>query len=383
MKTIRHHSTLFYYDGPQVFEARDAIGGHYVAVMIDSGVLDAADAGISGTVDRYFIAGVAPEQLRLFRLGSLELRSLLVDSDEDERYLATADAGIDQPMQLQRLTKPLDCALIPEPGFFLHDKPADEHVLREARERNNLIIEIAAEPAEATSQHRVRAHILAGLLNRVQFLVKYAYRATIVAPSRLVNGDLLDVVVPEVGGPYQVVLEASSTPDAFGGTELGRALPRVDRLLEDVANPQATLAVVTENRGHLVGAYVMLLRFLVACRTGLRYSWAEPKSEHPSSRSVSYTEAGPLVDALLSVETLARETVTLEGVFERFNAGSGAWRLLTDEGHRSGKIAKDYPSLDGLKVGRRYRFYCDEQIKEIDVTGKEYRTLHLNRHEPA
>ncbi len=35
MKTIRHTATLFYYDGPQVFEARDAIGGHYVAVMVE------------------------------------------------------------------------------------------------------------------------------------------------------------------------------------------------------------------------------------------------------------------------------------------------------------------------------------------------------------
>ncbi len=33
MKTIRHTATLFYYDGPQVFEARD--GGHYVAMMVE------------------------------------------------------------------------------------------------------------------------------------------------------------------------------------------------------------------------------------------------------------------------------------------------------------------------------------------------------------
>lgn len=29
MKSVRHHATLFYHDGPQVFESRDAIGGHY------------------------------------------------------------------------------------------------------------------------------------------------------------------------------------------------------------------------------------------------------------------------------------------------------------------------------------------------------------------
>ena len=47
MMHIRHASTLFYYDGPQVFEARDAIGGHYVAVLAPS---DGAD-------DRYLVAG--------------------------------------------------------------------------------------------------------------------------------------------------------------------------------------------------------------------------------------------------------------------------------------------------------------------------------------
>jgi hypothetical protein len=36
MKTIRHTTTLFYYDGTQVSEARDVIGGHYVAVAVES-----------------------------------------------------------------------------------------------------------------------------------------------------------------------------------------------------------------------------------------------------------------------------------------------------------------------------------------------------------
>ena len=60
MKTIRHSNTLFYYDGPQIFEARDAIGGYYIAVLVDS----------EDTSGRFLIAGVAPEQLRQFRSGT-------------------------------------------------------------------------------------------------------------------------------------------------------------------------------------------------------------------------------------------------------------------------------------------------------------------------
>ena len=94
-------------------------------------------------------------------------------------------------------------------------------------------------------------------------------------------------------------------------------------------------------------------------------------------------ETGPLVEALSSVTDLGLEAVTLEGTFERFNRESGAWGLLTTSGQRLGKVRDGGPSLDGLEVGGRYVFYCDEVIEEVDITGRESRTLYLNRHEPV
>ena len=172
-------------------------------------------------------------------------------------------------------------------------------------------------------------------------------------------------------------------PDLFGDRELANALRRIDALFEDTANPEETLNVVKEHRGHLAGAYLKLLRFLVAQKTGLRYAWAEPKSERPSNRAVSQSEAGSLLDILSSVTNLGSERVTLEGTFERFNRGSGLWGLLTTEGPRSGKIRDAAQSLDGLEVGGHYRFHCDEEIEEINITGRESRVLYLNRHEPV
>ena len=114
MRTVRHISTLFYYDGPQVFEARDADGRHYVAILADSD-------SIGG--ERYLVAGIATERLQLFRSGVLDLRSLLVESDQEERYVATADAGVAQPLQLEKLTEPIeDCGLLPDSGFLLHER---------------------------------------------------------------------------------------------------------------------------------------------------------------------------------------------------------------------------------------------------------------------
>ena len=114
MKTIRHTTTLFYYDGPQVFEARDAIGGHYVAVMVEP----------ENGHDRYLVAGVAPERLRQFRSGTLDLRSLLTEAGAEEWYLAVAADGLDQPLVLMSQSTPLaGSGFLPDEGFTLHDRP--------------------------------------------------------------------------------------------------------------------------------------------------------------------------------------------------------------------------------------------------------------------
>jgi hypothetical protein len=98
---------------------------------------------------------------------------------------------------------------------------------------------------------------------------------------------------------------------------------------------------------------------------------------------VAEAEAGPLVEVLSGVSNLGGETVTLVGEFEMVKRGTGAWGLLTEEGLSSGKVREGGPSLDGLKVGGRYKFSCVEEIEEMEGTGREQRTLYLTEHEPA
>lgn len=380
MKTIRHTTTLFYYDGPQVFEARDAIGGHYVAVMVEP----------ENGQDRYLVAGVAPERLRQFRSGTLDLRTLLAEAGAEEWYLAPA-VDLDQPFALVPQTTPLaGSGFLPDDGFLLHDRPAEELALKEARARNNLVLEIAAEPPESATEHRIRAGTLIELLRHVLTMIKHAYGAAL---RELSPGDrraidktdahMMDVVIPAAAGSFRIVLEAAKTPDLLGHSELARALQRVDVLFENAGDPHRALATVKAHRGHLAGAYLRLLRFLVKHKTGLRYSWAEPGFSKPNYRAVAEAEAGPLVEVLSGVSNLGGETVTLVGEFEMVKRGTGAWGLLTEEGLSSGKVREGGPSLDGLKVGGRYKFSCVEEIEEMEGTGREQRTLYLTEHEPA
>ena len=145
MKVVKAANILYYYDGPQVIEARDTIGGHYIAVMVAP----------EEKHDRYLVAGLGPERLRQFRSGMLDLRTLLAESDTEEWFIGSAPAGPDQLMALQvQHTSLVHSELLPDGGFVLHDRPTDDLALNEARARNNLVLEVTTDPPEAIQGHR-------------------------------------------------------------------------------------------------------------------------------------------------------------------------------------------------------------------------------------
>lgn len=380
MRTIRHTKTLFYYDGPQVFEARDGIGGHYIGVMVDP----------ENGEDRFLIKGASPENLRLFRSGALDLRNLLLDPVCDTWFLGSAPGGLGEPIAVIERSDPLEATgFLPEPGFVLHDQVTENETLREARERNNLVMEVSVEPPEAASEHRIRVSTLAALLNHVQTVVRHAYgvalRELSLETRRAIDksdAHLLDVVIPAAPGSFRVFFEASKATDLLGQSELARALDRVDQLFEHAADPARALVIVKEHKGHLAGAYLRLLKFLVETRTGIRYSWAEPGFSRPKAGSVSESQARPLVDVLSGVSNLGAEQVTFVGKLEKGDT-HGTWRMSSPDGDFSGKVREGGPSMEGLKLGSTYRFSCLEEIEEVASTGRESRTLYLLEYEPV
>ena len=380
MKTFRQSQVLFYYDGPQVIEGRDAIGGHYV------GVRTGEDSG----PERLLVVGARPEDLRRFRMGLVDLRSLFLQRPGGEWFLTTCSAERSEFNLEPGIGELTDTDYLPDEGFFLHDAPAAAgETLSEARARHNLVLEIAAEPPEAASEHRIRVETLTGLLTHVKNLVKHAYGAAlkVLTPAQRQQIDrsdqhLLDVVVPAAAGSFKVMLEASKRPDMLGQSELARALTQVDELFALAGRPHDTLTRVKANRGHFSGAYARLLRFLVETDTGLRYQWAEPTFKESRAFAVSEKEARPIVDLLAGVSNLASETVELVGTIEKVDTKNGTWRISTPDGTYAGKTKSDGPSLAGLVTETKsYKFTCLEEIEETGA-GREQRVLYLTEHEP-
>lgn len=132
MRTIRHTDTLVYYDGIQVFEGQDPIGGYYVGVMIDS--LETADV--------YLVTRVDPIQLRQFRSGKLDLKTLMLEGSKYGWYRAYTNDDVMQTLVLEVQKGSLaERDFLPEEGFLLDESIEEEGpVLRELGEHSNVVL---------------------------------------------------------------------------------------------------------------------------------------------------------------------------------------------------------------------------------------------------
>lgn len=377
MKQIFYAATLFYYDGPLLFEARDAIGGHYIAAAVEDHEGEA----------RYLLRGVAPEAIGRLRTGRIDLKSLLLESPEDDWYLATFGNDLEEPLRLERHTSPLiETDYLPERGLLLHDHPSDDEIVETARRENTLVVEIRADSPRAATEHRVAADTLAGILSGFQALVRHSHRRATRghgSGARPPGSDTMEVLVPAAPGSFRVVLASAHPPDLFGDSFLKPAFKRIDTVFEHADDPAGTVAHLREHRGHFAGATLKLLRFLNQRHTGLRYAWADRNADGATRLGVSHSAAARIVEASVSAPEIATETIALTGRFQKFNRRTGIWGLLTEDGPVGGRLREGGPNLDGLKVGQRYRFVCEERIETIRVSGKDTPTRTLVSHEPA
>ena len=372
MKTILHTATLLYYDGVQIFEGRDLIGGNYVATLIDD---------VNGA-DVYAVVGVSPESLRRFRAGAIDLKSLMLETPDEQWHIAQPEGGEDVPIRLQPQTSPLaESDFLPDDGLVLYDDPIDDLALAEARVRGNVVFEFSVDPPETARGHRIRADTLAGMLSHIQRMVRHSYQREMRGrPARTAVKDeyLMDVVIPAAPGSFRVVMEAATPPDMFGYGGLAIAMKRVDEVFESVADPSKAVERLRDHKGHLARSCINLLGFLADIGAGLRYSWAEPSLTAARHGGVPQADAENLTWILSKVVDIGREDATLEGELERVNRSEGNWALLTEEGVKTGKIRDDEINLNGLEVGKRYKFDCVEEI-EFDSVGGERRVLYLKK----
>ena len=366
MTKIRYVGTLVYCDEPQVFEARDAIGGHYIAVL--------------GSHEHtcYLIAGISPWCLDAFRTGRADLRGLLTGSDAGSRYTTTSmPMKEDDELEVEAFERPLEgSGFLPQPGFTLRNPPLETPA---AQVTENLRLELSL-----AAMSRIGTTAYTELLSRVQILVKHAARAAALedAAGSLVRhrDDVFDVVVPASAGSFRIQLEASTRHGPEFKTRMITALRRIDELFRDSADTRSVLKAARENPRPVTWAYLKLLQLLDKNGTDLSYTWSRARDSRSHGGAVSSDQAHTLIQALAK-ERLGSETVVLEGKLYRCNSGTGFWGLETKTTRARGRVSRRGPSLDGLKVGGRYRFTCDVEHDFKPTSGFAGQLL-LTSHEP-
>jgi len=127
MARLQLAKILDYFDGPNIIEARDVIGGNYVGVWIKD-----------GSPGQYVVFGVSPEQLRRFRGGDIDLLELMSDLPQGWYY---ASFSHDNANYIETVTENLEATAMPKeflplPGFFLTEEGEEVTLLGRLVEAN-------------------------------------------------------------------------------------------------------------------------------------------------------------------------------------------------------------------------------------------------------
>ena len=143
---IHYTRTLDYNDGIQLFEAKDPIGGTYVASLV----------AIGEGADTYLLVGCEPEHLRLFTNGGTDLRDLIANSAIYGWYLADV-TDFDEPLKLDAQSEAsIPDKYLPKPGLFIAGAEVNHEVTTRARGRGNVVLQVTIDPPEAAEEQRVR-----------------------------------------------------------------------------------------------------------------------------------------------------------------------------------------------------------------------------------
>ena len=275
--------------------------------------------------------------------------------------------------------------LLPAEGFFLNAAPLNsEFVQTEAKARNNVIIEVWIDPPEAARESKVHANTLAGFLTCVQTLVKHSYNKALAKLSPQARKDLDGTDAHTIDafafapGSFKVAFEASKGPDLFGFIELQRALEKLDEITDNADSPAAALEVMKNNKGHLVGAYIRLLDFLIKSDTAFAYKWSSPSADKAHGRTITAKQAIPLFDTFTKAAQLGIENVELHGFLRRASSKNNTWLIESvEDGKEYSGECKEGVTVSHLTIDGIYRFKCEERLEEQPATGKETRKLSL------
>ncbi|MEZ6008267.1 MAG: hypothetical protein R3F05_10950 [Planctomycetota bacterium] len=343
MIAVHLDSVLLYADGVQLAVFRDRVASPYLAVL--------AERTKDG--DTYLCTRVSPGRLAGIRGGRLDLREAFESPELSEMYSATVVDAERNHLELAHLDA-VPAKWLPDHGFRLdlsaRAGAAGADVTLAAQDRNRAVVYLHLNPPEAFEEPKIDALRLSRALSAFQKLVDRAYRRVLSSEQRAQRRADLAVdestlqVLSFAEGSFGVHLQAKAAAGLFGETPVSRALERVDSIVSEMADPDASVAIARANRGHFVSAYQELLKFVFEGETPLSYRWSAPISDSGQQYSILPSQARDVYAALVAREDLSRRTrvrrdVHQGGCGQRGLEASGSGRPGPQREHRGGQLS--------------------------------------------
>lgn len=377
MRTLSHFRTLIYYDGAQLFVAKDQLGTSYVCLLAQQ----------SDESDTFLCVPVSLERLHDFTSGAVDLLSLIRASETEEAFVVVAEQGDTRTMSATSVSpREIPVEWMPEPGLLLPNEAlSSDLVVEQARDRQRAIIHCSLNPPEAKQEAKIAAERLAQAAKILQRVVKHAYRKSLrdMDPhTREAIGEANNYELEVFAfspGSFTLHMQTAAPADMWGYSPIEKALRIIDAMTEHVGSAEEAVQIIAGYGGHVATSYKDLLQFIVTNKTPLSYSWSTPQSTRACASSISESQAEPLYQALAAREDIGVESKTLVGVVTKADSDYGHWRMLVDDERRdySGQSDPHALSLSGVEIGARYEFVCDERLSEERGTGRESTVLHL------
>ena len=380
---MKHTETLIFFDAPQLIVAKDILATNYLCLLVETGV----------NKDKYFCIPISPGKLQDFKMGEVDLLSILKNPEVDNLFEALTNEG-----QYDELNaKPIESSdvpnnWLPDPGFYLTSlRQRKQGIVKEAQERYRAVLHYTLNPPEAKDESKISAIHLSQATKLFQRLVKHSYRKAIkdlpYQEREQISDELfyrLDVFAFSKGS-FTVHMQSGVTGDLVGYVHISKALEIIDNITALIDDPEEATKKLAEVGGHFASAYKNLIQFISNSSIPLNYEWSMPEKNTSTFRSISTHQAKPLYEHLSKRVDLGKEDVILKGRLTKVDDKYGSWRLknIEDGKEYSGKIDPDSNiNLAGAVIETKvYKFICEERLEEEAGTGRESSTLYLVSYE--
>jgi hypothetical protein len=371
---------LLYYDTPQLFVARDAIGTNYLCMLVEQ----------NEEFDNFACLQMSEQKFNHFSTGHIDLRDVFLSPEIQAFYqVKINDYGLNY-YEIETLEcEKFPDNWLPDEGVFININQSQQEqseITVESKEKAKTIVHLNLNPPESSNESRINTLDLSEALICFQTMLKYAYKKSISSlphtqrkKKNVPENYLLDVFA-FAHGSFKVKMQSQSYPNLFGETEVVKALYIVDKLVDNINDVEESIRILSMYKGHFANTYINFLKYIASCKSKLSYSWAFSAIKHPIIKQITSEQAQHLYEIFNQQDELKEETVELIGVFNKIDEKLGKWRLVDQENNvHNGEIGEvDGITLKGIIIGTiPYKLVCIEKIIEVLGTSEEKKSIQM------